>query len=40
MKSLAAEIFKTINKLNPSFMKEIFTTKILEYEQTVSCNGP
>ena len=29
MKNLAAEIFQTINNLNPSFMKEIFTAKIL-----------
>ena len=25
---LATEIFKTINNLNPSFMKDIFTSKV------------
>ena len=28
MRILATEIFKTINNLNPSFMKDIFTSKV------------
>ena len=28
MRILATEIFKTINNLNPSFMKEMFTPKV------------
>ena len=28
MRILATEIFKTVNNLNPSFMKDIFTSKV------------
>ena len=27
LRNLATEIFKTVNNLNPSFMKDIFTSK-------------
>ena len=36
IKQLDIEIFKTVNNLNPDFMKNIFTSKtILEYVHTI-----